>query len=278
MPVLRPSSLADYADCPRRAAAKLYKQEINNAGYLLRETPRGVAASIGTAVHAGIAYGLDKKAKQETLKQEDAIEAAVEELNSQTKDGVFFDALSSNMSSSQKQVMRMTSYYLHQTLPKINPVKIEYKMTYSINENFVLSGTTDLIGAAPAAIRDHKTGAKIKAFYAQLGAYSFLARKEGYKAEYLMIDFIQRVSLQKEQPDVVNIQYNVDVSEMAARQIIIRMIKDYEDFMGMVKQSQAAEHAFIANPASMLCSDKYCPAWGTKFCREHFKSKEETYE
>ncbi|CAO3439801.1 hypothetical protein [Azospirillum argentinense] len=27
--------------------------------------------------------------------------------------------------------------------------------------------------------------------------------------------------------------------------------------------------AFAANPSSKLCSDRFCPAWGTAFCREH---------
>jgi hypothetical protein len=25
-------------------------------------------------------------------------------------------------------------------------------------------------------------------------------------------------------------------------------------------------NCFMANQMSMMCSDKYCPAWGTKFC------------
>jgi hypothetical protein len=33
--------------------------------------------------------------------------------------------------------------------------------------------------------------------------------------------------------------------------------------------------AFPANPGSKLCSAKWCPAWGTTFCREHQPSKDE---
>jgi hypothetical protein len=29
--------------------------------------------------------------------------------------------------------------------------------------------------------------------------------------------------------------------------------------------------AFAANPSSMLCSAKFCPAYGSDFCTEHMK-------
>jgi len=34
--------------------------------------------------------------------------------------------------------------------------------------------------------------------------------------------------------------------------------------------------SFVANPASILCSPKYCPAFGTQFCREGDPAKEST--
>jgi hypothetical protein len=50
---IRASMLPSYPDCPRRAAAKQFKKDIQAAGYELRQTAPSAGSSAGTSVHKG---------------------------------------------------------------------------------------------------------------------------------------------------------------------------------------------------------------------------------
>ena len=52
-----------------------------------------------------------------------------------------------------------------------------------------------------------------------------------------------------------------------------RAIQDFVDRLAGTNRG-APEGAFRANPMSMLCASKYCPAWDTGFCRLHRGTKE----
>jgi hypothetical protein len=50
--------------------------------------------------------------------------------------------------------------------------------------------------------------------------------------------------------------------ENVAMSLIRKLERDYKEFL-----ETGDPNTFLANPASMLCSEKYCPAWGTGFCQ-----------
>ena len=61
--IIRASSLPNYPDCNARWAAQAMSAEITAMGWELRETPRGIGAAHGTAVHAAGAHILTGKMK-----------------------------------------------------------------------------------------------------------------------------------------------------------------------------------------------------------------------
>jgi len=85
---IHPSSLTEYADCPRRAAAKMLKKELQESGYNLRESNRVIGASVGTAVHTGAQYTLDYKIDTGTLAPlKETQEKAIDMLSTGIADG-----------------------------------------------------------------------------------------------------------------------------------------------------------------------------------------------
>jgi hypothetical protein len=112
--------------------------------------------------------------------------------------------------------------------------------------------------------------------YGQIGAYSLLSRSNHPEipVEKLRVQFIQRVPLKKEQPLPVTEEYDQPTAEQAAVSALKHIMLDVNEFRRRTMEGDAPpEHAFMANPASLLCSPKFCPAFGTGFCREHKKLK-----
>jgi hypothetical protein len=115
-------------------------------------------------------------------------------------------------------------------------------------------------------IRDTKAGALHRPYAPQLGAYSLLRRSNGGVVRGLYIDWIEREVKTNPQPPVMSEQYNIDTCERAAWATIQRIKSDYLKF-----QETADPWSFVANPMSLMCSERYCPAHGTKFCDMYLK-------
>jgi hypothetical protein len=275
---IHPSSLTEYADCPRRAAAKMLKKELQESGYNLRESNRVIGASVGTAVHTGAQYTLDYKIDTGTLAPlKETQEKAIDMLSTGIADGILWDDTSPNRNTAEKQTLRMVGEYMRGIAPSINPVRVEYKMTVNIAVGYVLKGTIDLMAAHPSALRDLKTGAKAKMHLPQIGAYHYMLRKHNYPVDLLAVDYLPRVSITKAQPHAQYTEYDASLAEQSAASTIRRFMSDHKEFERRKAASQPLEFAFIANPSSMLCGPKYCPAYNTNFCREHMPAKEKPY-
>lgn len=271
---IRASSLGNYADCARRAAANMFRPIIEAAGYTLRTTVTGIGAPIGSGVHAGASTMLHQKRLTGAITSlRDADEKAVLELRDRCADGVMFDREAAEMNAAEQQVLRMTRVYATQVAPKINPIIVEERLEAEISPGFVLSGQQDVLAREPGRVRDLKTGKKAAKHSAQLGSYSLLARSHALaEVQHLNIDFIQRASLKKPQPDALEIAVDVGHAETVAVNILRAIETDLRVFtQGNPKRGTVPgdAHAFMANPSSMLCGPKYCPAHGTDFCREH---------
>jgi hypothetical protein len=98
-----------------------------------------------------------------------------------------------------------------------------------------------------------------------------LARSHGHKIERAAIDFVKRVSPSKPQPLPVVNEAVIAHAETAAVSILRQMAMDIHTFRNGDEARRIKPGdpwAFMANPSSMLCSAKWCPAWGTEFCHE----------
>lgn len=272
--VVRASSLPQFADCPRRFAARTLAAELIAAGYKINKNMRtSIGAKIGTATHAGAAYLMSEKMKSgEIGNQTEAEHRAMDEFTQSMQEGIIWDDTSPNQSDSQKQLVRMLKVFRHGIAPDIRPFAVETRLEAAFDEDFIVSGQSDLQLLELESIDDLKTGTKPGRHFAQIGSYSLLARTAypDIHVSKLRVNFIPRVSVNKPQPEAVIEEYNQVVAENAALSTLKQIKHTIDDFRKALKENNMPpEHVFLANPSSMLCSEKYCSAFGTNFCREH---------
>lgn len=269
---IHPSSLTDYADCARRSAARILWRDIREAGYDIRTPGNVIGATVGTAVHAGAQFTLETKILTGSLSTtRDAQDHAMAHLQDGMQDGVLWDDTTPNRSAAEKQTLRMVDIYSRTVAPQITPVQVEYAVQQPIKAGYTLVGTIDLL--TDSALRDLKTGAE-RMHLPQIGAYHYMLRKNGHSVDTLGVDYIPRVAANKSQPPAQYTEYDPAIAEQAAASAIRRFIADHQEFERRLTAGQPLEFAFMANPSSMLCSPKYCPAFGTSFCREHKPKKD----
>jgi PD-(D/E)XK nuclease superfamily len=273
--VIRCSSLSAWPDCPRRGAARLFRLEIEAAGYRLRSAPRGIGAVVGTAVHAGAQSALEEKAQTGELPPVNlALDAARDRLVEEIGRGeVAYDAATGTRADALRQVISMTRVYHRAVAPGVLPIIVEERLEAEVAPGVILSGQPDVVAREPHKVRDLKTGARAAAgsHAPQLGGYSLLARSHGLDIVEAEIDFVQRVGAGKPQPEPTSKVVAVALAETAASNILRSIEGDLRTF----RDGDAARRvlpgdpwAFQANPNSILCSAKFCPAHGTDFCRE----------
>jgi len=264
---IRASMLPSYPDCPRRAVAKQYRQKLEKLGYKLRELPPSVGAATGTATHTGTEMLLRAKHANRVITLDEALAPAFAGFLEETGKGAIWDDTTPNANTAQQQISRQVAAYLYGPLTTVMPLTVngapavELELRANCGDGWELTGHIDLIDDAFWP-RDTKTGALIRPYHAQLGGYSLLVRSNAIcQVAGLCIDFIQRVGKTKPQPPCQTISYPVAQCERNAMGIINRIKQDMAQF-----DREQNPEVFMANQMSMLCSDKYCPAFGTAFC------------
>lgn len=273
--IVRASALSNWPDCPRRGAARTFKEEILAAGYTLNETARGIGATVGTAVHAGAALTLKEKVKSGALASISAVtDCAIESYREEAAGGVMFDRETPASNVAEQQIVGMVSAYQKNVACDIEPLIVEERLEADTGFGLILSGQSDVLAREPGKLRDLKTGKRQGVHTPQIGAYSLLSKSNGLQVDTACVDFIQRVSAKKPQPDPVITPYNLAQAEHAAVNILRHIHADLKVFRegdAEMRILPGDAWAFAANPSSMLCSAKYCPAHGSTFCNEHKK-------
>jgi hypothetical protein len=274
---IRVSTLATYPDCERRGAARLFRREIDAAGFKLRQTPYGIGAAVGTAVHKGVAVELGEAATAGRLPPVSVpLDAAVESLTEQLALGeVAFDGKrgpTQNRGQAVHQAASMVRTYHANVAPKLKPITVEHRLEAEISPGFVLSGQSDQVCREPQSIRDLKTGTRSPASVsAQIGGYSLLNRSHNMTIDTASMDWIKRVSERVEQPPPVSQTVKLLHAETAASMVLAHIMLGIKTFrQGDPERGilPGDPWAFLANPSSILCSAKWCPAHGTEFCHE----------
>jgi hypothetical protein len=278
--LIRPSSLVDFLDCPRRWAARHLRAEVQAAGYDLAQ-PRAshVGALVGSGVHAGAAYTLDQKRATGAIGRDaDALDQAIEGFTQRAQqEGAEWDDLTPTRDTAHKQIARMLTAYRRQVAPKVAPLLVEQRFETTLASGWVLSGQMDSLVVSGDAqqqastIRDIKTGARKRANGVQYGAYALIAEAHGHRPQELIEDFIPRAPLRREQPPVQATSYAVYDAKLDAWQALQAIREASMEFAARVEDPNGADPraAFRANPSSSLCNARWCPAWGTQWCRSH---------
>jgi hypothetical protein len=169
------------------------------------------------------------------------------------------------------QILRITQAYMP-VAQAIDAKAVELELAATIAPGWKLTGHIDLYTHAQE-VDDLKTGAVRRPYQAQLGGYSLLAKSNGMPVKGVGITFVPRGKKTKPQPPAERQPYNIAVAEKAAYATINQIRADVEKF-----QQTGDPYSFPANPMSLMCSAKYCPAHGTKFCKLHISKTNEEYD
>jgi hypothetical protein len=257
---IRASALPSWFDCPRRSAARLFPREINGADYELRHTLPSAGAAIGTAVHLAAAKMLQNKIDTgDLLPVDDAAGQAIESFDAEAREGMEWDASSPTPNAAHAQIKRMASVYSAHAA-NLNPKFIELELLADTGDDVTLSGHIDVL-EWDGTLRDTKTGGVERPYQSQLGGYSLLMRANGEPVNALKIDWLKRARVSSVQPELKIKDFNIQTCEVAA----FRTIKAIKTQLKHFRET-GDPWAFPANPMSMMCSAKYCPCHGTKFC------------
>lgn len=272
MITLRASSLDDAADCPRRHALRMFR-EIQE-----RYPPRALYPAIGSLVGTAVHHAVTALWRGRTMAA--ALDGAHADFAASAAAGMTLDAATPDRSTALQQISRALATYQRAVMPRItSPVQVELTLTARISPDLILRGIVDLV-TRDGTLRDLKDEIRGRPHLNQLGAYALLLRSHGRKILLAVIDHIKRQSpraLRTQPPHYQEIVYPVATAEASAHDTIMRTAASLIEY----RQREADKDprpwlAFRANPSSMTCSAKYCPAYGTQWCVEGAAAHGET--
>lgn len=261
--VIRASSLDDAADCPRRHALRMFREIQQH--YPLRKLYPAIGGLVGTSVHMAAVLMLGGRNSQEATMAAQAL------FETEAQGGMTLDAVTPSRTVALQQINRGSRTYAVKVLPRVQPALIEKQLTAIISPDLTLSGSPDLF-TSDRVLRDLKDEIRGRPHLNQLGSYALLLRSHGHVVERVVIDHIKRQTpkaLRTQPAHYEEIEYPVSTAEDSAHDVIKRTAASLMEY----RQRQAdkdprAYLAFRANPNSVLCTQKYCPAWNTAWCRE----------
>lgn len=269
--VIRASSLPSLADCMRRTAYRSFGGResyfggiLEDAGFGIPERERsGSAAAVGTAAHAFSMEILDQGMKGETRRIEMAKEAANASIEKELIDrGIEWDSEIPNKDNALKLVMLLGATFLD-IADSIEPMNLEQELVGVLSQDtksdIILSGHLD-IRENDLRIRDLKFGKKAAGYQFQLGGYAILSKANQIETSGLTIDHIPRNKSGK--PIYKRADYDTKACAQEAFRLINRTVDAIRKF-----EEGGNPSAFPANPSSTLCTPKWCPAFGTAFCK-----------
>ena len=258
---IRASMLPSYADCPRRGAAKQWRSIITEMGFTLKYLPPSIGAAIGTGCHEASKIMVGHKMAGTKHNKNDAIDSAIASMQAETVEGVNMDQTTTSINDAEKQIRLLVTAFDNDVLPVIHPVEIETQCEASVTEDVTFSGRFDIL-QENEEIDDWKFGSKLSYYGSQLGGYSILKKsKTGKSVKQVSIYHLPRTSIKKVYPGTKRHIFDLASCEKAAYYTIRKIEVEMQKFI----QTQNP-WCFPANPMSMMCSEKYCPAYKTSFC------------
>lgn len=266
MIIISPSSISSWADCPKREMARRYRDRIPPK-YRLRRLKRRIAAYSGNIAHDVVAMILQRKketgANDVPRDLDKLITNAI--LNRKLDESnVLWDQKTRSLNELKLQVAQIARAYSIKILPEVEPEYIEQKFQADLGDGFMIEGTPDLVSLKKRrrALRDLKTGRESPA-QMQLGKYSILLASNGIPIDDMIVDHIERVSIDSPAKPVKSEVLNKEVCEEAAWSEVNLMKRDITDFI----RSNGDPSSLVSNLYSNLCNKTDCPVYGTEFCK-----------
>jgi len=251
------------------AAARQWPELLGNAGYDLPRRRISVLASVGTGTHAATTYQLNDIIRTGNLGSlDDSIAVGLQAFRDDIVEGVQYDDSISNANEAERQIGRLARLYYVVAAPRIRPRRTEYALKATMG-NAIISGRPDVVtvtGPFTCGVRDTKTGRRMRNHHAQLGAYSLLVKTDesamgsGILPDALGVDFLKRGSASTA-PEYKAKIYPVGECEKLAWATMKSICFTMERF---TKSGNPDE--WQMNPNSILCSEKWCPAYASTWC------------
>jgi len=267
---IRASQTSGWNDCPRRGASRSYRDMITDAGFELNDYAfmvRFVSSTIGTSCHEGAKFALQNKLEGKQFSLDDMTDISINYFNEAKESGLAYDTITGKPSDADIQIQNIMRSYYHFLLPNINPIAVEFEMEAEMQDGTIITAHADVIETI--SIRDLKTGKSPDDYHSQLGTYSILAKTNGIcNPKKLLVDWIPRTAVSKNYEEPKSLLFNVEICEEEAKQTIKSIVSQVNNFTESKSPS-----AFPANTNSILCSEKFCPAYATDFCK--LKEKKE---
>lgn len=266
---IRASALPDLSDCARRGAARLFRFEVERAGFELNHGKFNRKALLGTATHSMFEKILLDKMDGKTTQSHDALAAGLAKI-AEEFDKTEDDKDIKTTDDAEKMLSTMLAT-VEAVAQDIDPEVVELQMNmvttiddpaHNRQDQWEITGKVDVIAKGPKRhIIDLKTGGSLqpKNYMPQLGAYALLAGESDMPADRVGIIHIPR--RKRDVPEPVKVNYNLIESIKMAEGVMNRTIVSYNEF-----EATGDPNAFNPNPQSSACSAQYCPAYGTDFC------------
>ncbi len=260
---IRASSFGSLFDCPARWCA------IHLEG---RRTPQAGTAALGTAIHAGTAvFDRDRVAHQQPS-IEAAKDAAYESIRRPREETDWSD--DESVDKAERIAVSLTERYCTLESPRHDFVAVEASVeSLRVTDlGLVLTGHVDRVrraeeGFGVADLKSGKTAvgtdgaAKTKGHGAQLGVYELVAQS----ATGLPITApAQIIGLQTNlTPD----KQRIGTGEILGAREVLLGDEGHTGLLAVASQIVHGEAPAFGNPKSMMCSERYCPAFKTCFWR-----------
>ncbi len=259
---IRASSLGDLFDCPKRWYTK---------NVLRKFMPSSARARLGTSIHAGTeAFDLARMSGS-SITADEAADAVINTLYEKyDSDGEEIDWGDESPKQLENIALALHTKYCVEIGSKTDYKVVELRCSPVTFEDagITLTGAVDRVYVAESGelgIADIKTGAnavsadgtvKTSTHVAQLGVYNTLAEltiQEEITAPALIIGLNTGKTPAAQRAGVGTIPNPKSI-----------MLGDDEN-IGFIEQAATIVKSgvFYANPKSMLCSEKYCPAYPT---------------
>lgn len=270
---IRVSSLDTFTNCARLAACGVSVVDPSTgvevplpelAGITINTKKRGRKAHVGIAMHAaGESIAKDKLEGRPINKR--AARQAVSDKLKENWDETEETGKTNRIETIEDAEKIIDNLFeaLVAHVSSLNIVAAEISLEMQYNDNTVLTGHPDVVtdNGGRLAVRDYKSNGSTasKPHPAQIGGYGILLDNEGYPIDLGFIDEFQR--LKTKEAARITTKYDMVEAKKFADATIERFSNNIDRFI-----ATGDPNSFNANPASNLCSPKYCPAWGTDFC------------
>lgn len=274
---IRASSLPTYETCPRMFGANhlLESGLANDMGLDLRRRRTHIGAAVGTACHHGHDYLMNaymtsgSHGGKERLKHAEDVTLAT--LDNLIADGIGYDSTTPTPGAATLSTRRMVQMLFDQHRPKAKPLLVEKGLKTKLNvkslngcgspASMTLKGTLDLYLISEELI-DLKTGRWRPQAWAQMGAYSLILRAHRTPVSRTRLVYLPRTHAAQKQSPCEDIPILQSVAEKHASGLATNAFRS----MDAMITTGDVEH-LTANPNTPLCDDRFCPAFGTRFCK-----------